>query len=139
MGRFEQLAAQLEGIQESILEGTFIKGLKPELRKSVRLLQPRGLGQAIKMALLVDENRTGTISGSEKGGGKVMGSRQPVMVTVKAPGAPGTRTPFRRMTDTEFADKKAKGLCFRCDGKFGPGHRCPERTLQVLLVEDEEE
>ncbi|KAI3522148.1 hypothetical protein L1887_11628 [Cichorium endivia] len=137
VGRFEQLAAQLEGTQESILEGTFIKGLKPDLRKSVRIMQPRGLGQAIKMALLVDENRTGTLYGTDKGGGKAIGNRQ--SATIKAPGGPETRTPFRRMTDTEFADKKAKGLCFRCDGKFGPGHRCPEKTLQVLLVEDEEE
>ncbi|GKD91031.1 hypothetical protein Tco_1366538, partial [Tanacetum coccineum] len=46
---------------------------------------------------------------------------------------------FKRMTDSEFADKKAKGLCYRCDGKFLPGHRCPERALQLLLVDDEEE
>ncbi|GJZ94014.1 hypothetical protein Tco_0666217 [Tanacetum coccineum] len=46
---------------------------------------------------------------------------------------------FKRMTDSEFADKKAKGLCYRCDGKFLPGHRCLERALQLLLVDDEEE
>ncbi|KAJ9558601.1 hypothetical protein OSB04_013215 [Centaurea solstitialis] len=39
---------------------------------------------------------------------------------------------------TEFADKKAKGLCFRCDGKFTPGHKCPEKSLQVLVVFDGE-
>ncbi|GKD24244.1 hypothetical protein Tco_1230458, partial [Tanacetum coccineum] len=47
--------------------------------------------------------------------------------------------PFKRLTDAEFADKKAKGICFRCDEKFGPGHRCPGKTLQVLLVGDEDE
>nr|GEV11618.1 hypothetical protein [Tanacetum cinerariifolium] len=37
-------------------------------------------------------------------------------------------------------NKKAKGLCFRCDGKFGPGHRCPKKSLHVLfLYEDDEE
>ncbi|CAI9291156.1 unnamed protein product [Lactuca saligna] len=44
VGRFEQMDAQLEGIQESILEGTFIMGLKPNLRKLVQILQPQGLG-----------------------------------------------------------------------------------------------
>nr|GEW93738.1 ankyrin repeat-containing protein [Tanacetum cinerariifolium] len=47
--------------------------------------------------------------------------------------------PFKRMTDSEFAYKKAKGLCYRCDGQFGPGHQCPDKALQVLLVDDEEE
>ncbi|PKU71793.1 hypothetical protein MA16_Dca008322 [Dendrobium catenatum] len=37
-------------------------------------------------------------------------------------------------------EKRAKGLCFRCDEKYMPGHRCKDRTLQVLLVcEDEED
>ncbi|KAL4561976.1 hypothetical protein LXL04_034162 [Taraxacum kok-saghyz] len=43
------------------------------------------------------------------------------------------------MTDAKFADKRAKGLCFRCDGKFGQGHDCPDKTLQVLLVREDEE
>lgn len=36
-------------------------------------------------------------------------------------------------------NKKAKGLCFRCDDKFSPEHRCRDRTLQVLTVCDDEE
>ncbi|CAH1438550.1 unnamed protein product [Lactuca virosa] len=43
VGRFEALAAQLSGIPEPILEGNFIKGLKPELRTSVLNSQPVGL------------------------------------------------------------------------------------------------
>ncbi|GKE70363.1 exocyst complex component EXO84A-like protein, partial [Tanacetum coccineum] len=43
------------------------------------------------------------------------------------------------MTDSEFADKKAKGLCYRCVEKFLPGHRCPEKALQLLLVDDDED
>nr|GFB76613.1 ankyrin repeat-containing protein [Tanacetum cinerariifolium] len=59
---FETLAAQLEGISENILEGTFIKGLKQDLRHSVRVLQPKGLSQTIELALIIDEtrNRGGT-------------------------------------------------------------------------------
>nr|GEX94820.1 hypothetical protein [Tanacetum cinerariifolium] len=32
--------------------------------------------------------------------------------------------------------KRAKGLCYRCDKKFSPDHRCPSQTLQVLLVDE---
>nr|GEX23662.1 ankyrin repeat-containing protein [Tanacetum cinerariifolium] len=42
-------------------------------------------------------------------------------------------------TNSKFADKRDKGLCYRSDGQYGPGHRCPEKALQVLLVDDEEE
>ncbi|GJW60998.1 ankyrin repeat-containing protein [Tanacetum coccineum] len=46
---------------------------------------------------------------------------------------------FKRITNSEFTDKRAKGLYYRCDGQYSPGHRCPEKALQVLLVDDEEE
>ncbi|KAI0496574.1 hypothetical protein KFK09_022894 [Dendrobium nobile] len=37
-------------------------------------------------------------------------------------------------------DKRTKGLCFRCDEKYMPGHKCKDQTLQVLLVcEDDED
>ena len=46
---------------------------------------------------------------------------------------------FKRLTETEIQDKRAKGVCFRCDEKFSPGHRCKDKSLQVLTVCDEEE
>nr|GEV65317.1 putative mitochondrial protein [Tanacetum cinerariifolium] len=47
--------------------------------------------------------------------------------------------PFKRLTDAEMAEKCSKGICFRCDKKFAPGYTCMSKTLQVLLVGDEEE
>ena len=47
--------------------------------------------------------------------------------------------PSRRLSDAEFQAKIAKGLCFRCDEKFTPNHRCKNRQLQVLLVADGDE
>ncbi|XP_024028604.1 uncharacterized protein LOC112093764 [Morus notabilis] len=46
---------------------------------------------------------------------------------------------FRRLTDDEIQRRRAKGLCYRCDEKYGPGHRCKNQQLQVLLVSEEEE
>ena len=43
------------------------------------------------------------------------------------------------MTKAEMQEKCSKGLCFRCDEKFGPSHRCKRRELQVLWMMDEEE
>nr|GEX28059.1 ankyrin repeat-containing protein [Tanacetum cinerariifolium] len=46
---------------------------------------------------------------------------------------------FRRMTESEIQDRKAKGLCFRCEEKYTPGHQCASRTLQVMLVDESDE
>nr|GEU34948.1 retrovirus-related Pol polyprotein from transposon TNT 1-94 [Tanacetum cinerariifolium] len=54
---FEKMAAQLVGIQEEILEGTFIKGLKPELRTTIRTQQPKGVTQVVQLTLLIDETK----------------------------------------------------------------------------------
>nr|GEY10189.1 ankyrin repeat-containing protein [Tanacetum cinerariifolium] len=56
---FERMAAQLPGLSEEVLGGIFIKGLKPELRTSVRTHQPANLSRAMDLTLLIDESRTG--------------------------------------------------------------------------------
>nr|GEV75684.1 splicing factor SF3a60 homolog [Tanacetum cinerariifolium] len=134
---FEKMAAQLTGLQEEVQEGIFIKGLKPDLRVAVCTQKPVGVRQAMELALLVDEGGKGVAANppNEVGGGVPRTS-------TGAPGAKTRKTPFKRMIEAEMANKRAKGLCYRCDRMFGSGHRCPEKALQVLWVgedEDEEE
>ncbi|XP_063944151.1 uncharacterized protein LOC135150826 isoform X1 [Daucus carota subsp. sativus] len=45
----------------------------------------------------------------------------------------------RRLTDKELQEKRAKGLCYRCDDKWVMGHKCKRKELSVLLIEDETE
>ena len=42
-----------------------------------------------------------------------------------------------RLTDAEFQARKDKGLCFHCDDKFFPGHKC-KKQLNILLVHNDE-
>ncbi|GJW03450.1 ty3-gypsy retrotransposon protein [Tanacetum coccineum] len=119
--------------------------LTPELRTAVRTQQPTTLSQAMDLTMLIDESRIGgtgdprggTVSVSTRIGGG--GIPRPLGGGIIGRGAKdkqsGTsRPPFKRLTETEFADKKAKGLCYRCDEKFLPGHRCPAKTLQLLVI-----
>nr|GEX96232.1 hypothetical protein [Tanacetum cinerariifolium] len=114
---------------------------------SMRVLQPKGLSQTIELALMIDETRSGSSRETGKGSGKPTPARNSVVAPKLSgttatggirPGGGTTKQPFRRMTESEYADKKAKGLCFRCDGKFGPGHRCPDKTLQVLMISEDD-
>lgn len=53
----------------------------------------------------------------------------------------GTRrtSGFKCLTDEEYQRKREKGLCFRCDKKFTPAHRCKNKQLHVLLLSKEVE
>ncbi|GKC46893.1 gypsy/ty3 retroelement polyprotein [Tanacetum coccineum] len=39
--------------------------------------------------------------------------------------------PRKQLTQKEIADKRAKNLCFYCDEKFVPGHKCSGQLLEV--------
>ena len=41
----------------------------------------------------------------------------------------------RSIQNDEMAERRAKGLCFKCGGKFHPTlHKCPERSIRVLIL-----
>ncbi|GJV39986.1 hypothetical protein Tco_1418426 [Tanacetum coccineum] len=40
---------------------------------------------------------------------------------------------FRRMTESEIQDRKAKGLRFRCEETYTPGHRCMDEAEEPGL------
>ncbi|KAI5387146.1 hypothetical protein KIW84_073340 [Lathyrus oleraceus] len=46
---------------------------------------------------------------------------------------------FSHLTYAEILDRKQKGICFKCAGSFHPMHKCPDKHLRVLIVEDVEE
>ena len=48
--KFELLSGRLWGIPEAVLEGNFMKGLKPKIRASLCLLRLRGLGESMELA-----------------------------------------------------------------------------------------
>ncbi|GJZ61061.1 hypothetical protein Tco_0617198 [Tanacetum coccineum] len=124
---FEKLACQLVGIPESVMEATFIKGLKHVLRTTVRVINPEGLNNAIELAVLIEDNQLYEGVMQSKGVVAVVGQ-----TTSKGDN-------FRRMTESEIQDRKVKGLCFRCEEKYTPCHRCASHTLQVMLVDESDE
>ncbi|KAD6119553.1 hypothetical protein E3N88_10824 [Mikania micrantha] len=45
----------------------------------------------------------------------------------------------RSLSRTEWEERRKKGLCYQCGQLYGPGHRCPEGKLRVLLLGDDED
>lgn len=45
----------------------------------------------------------------------------------------------RNLPYPEFLKTKEEGRCFRCGGPFGPGHHCPEKSLSVIILTEDEQ
>ncbi|KAL0283614.1 UNVERIFIED_CONTAM: Retrovirus-related Pol polyprotein from transposon.6 [Sesamum angustifolium] len=43
---------------------------------------------------------------------------------------------YRRLSPTDLQEQRAKGLCFNCDEKFGPGHLCKAKQFMLLLSDN---
>ena len=54
-----------------------------------------------------------------------------------APRGEGRPIPIHRLTPAQMKEKRDKGLCFKCDSKWGPGHRCG--GPKIFLIEETEE
>ncbi|XP_042488048.1 uncharacterized protein LOC122068247 [Macadamia integrifolia] len=63
---------------------------------------------------------------------------QPTSTVLTLP-APPSRIPIKRLTPTEMQQRREKGLCYNCDDKYAPGHRCKTRQLFLLEYEDGDE
>ena len=131
----ESFAGQLGYTSESVQESTFTKGLKEEVRSAVRIAEPASLAQAIRMAIRIDENKAG---GSSKNGGSAAkpGYGYQGKVTTANPPSTAKKEGFKYLTPKELTEKRANGLCYKCDAKFAPGHKCSVK-LQVLIVDEE--
>jgi len=47
--------------------------------------------------------------------------------------------PTKSIKNQDFEERRLKGLCFWCDDKFVPGHRCRNKRLYSLNVTEEED
>lgn len=72
--------------------------------------------------------------GLERKGGHNLNTRETTLIERTT--SPHPEKQIRRLSHEEMQQKREKGLCFRCDEKFSPGHRCGSRELQVLVLNE---
>ena len=49
------------------------------------------------------------------------------------------KVPVKRLTLYQVEDYRKRGLCFKCDEKFKPGHRCSVKRLMMIEINYPEE
>ena len=84
--KLELLLGQLGGILEAVLEGNFMKGLKPEIRTLLCLLRPRGLGETMELAQMIEDentakrvNRSNSVSFSYRNSTPLVGQKTQIL------------------------------------------------------------
>jgi hypothetical protein len=52
------------------------------------------------------------------------------------PNPPVTPLKVQKLTRDEMVERQLKGLCYNCDEKYFPGHKCKEQKLFMAISED---
>ncbi|KAK1423204.1 hypothetical protein QVD17_18500 [Tagetes erecta] len=147
--RFEAISNRTMPLPVEFLVSCWISGLRSDIKQSVICHQPQTVEDAMDKAQLHE-----TRIQFERGLGRVtLGSSKPLLPTPKSatlhtpsipsfqnkPSSSSTMTPkvgFRRLTPTELAQKRAQGLCYRCDEKYTWDHKC-KSTPQLLFFDED--
>lgn len=151
---FTTLANRVDGISPTKMLACFVSGLKKEIQKEVISREPESLSKAAKLAKLYEEKSvpvhkygvkraayTPDTNPAKLQNSVVKALPGPIMDTQTSQSRAivpyNTAQPTRRISFNEMQLRKAKGLCFNCDEKFSPTHRCQNRRLLLLQWEEE--
>jgi hypothetical protein len=123
---FEHLAFRTEGMSDAFFRECFISGLKDEIRSQVLMAHPQTWLEATKRA---KESQQVVFSQNKK----------PSFVPRPRPTNPNppvTPLKVQKLTRDEMVECQLKGLCYNCDEKYFPGHKCKEQNLFMAISED---
>ncbi|GJT96586.1 ty3-gypsy retrotransposon protein [Tanacetum coccineum] len=114
---FEKICNRVPSLAPSSILNCFISRLKYEIQRELKLLKPTTIIEAIGQAKLIEDKATPTLHNQH---------------LLKTP----PKFLVKRLSFAEQQERRARGLCFNCDEKYRPGHRCIPG--EYLILEPEE-
>nr|CAD1835788.1 unnamed protein product [Ananas comosus var. bracteatus] len=131
--QFERLLIRVGTLTAIQQVGCFVSGLKESIRTDVQACKPSTLSAAIGLARLYESRE--------------QASRRSIPSTTDLKRTPIEKEqnqsrsilPIKKLTPVELKERREKGLCFNCNEKFGPGHRCRKLFLIEGSWTDDEE
>ncbi|KAJ8898712.1 hypothetical protein K2173_004846 [Erythroxylum novogranatense] len=131
--QFEKLLAKVGQLSQTRQVSCFVNGLLPSIRTDVQANRPRTLTEAIALARLYEARN------SAQGKNVAAPARStPVSRPASVPNQQATNN-IKRLTWDELNERKKLGLCFKCNEKFGLGHRCKRLFSIQAVLEDSDE
>lgn len=109
--QFEILANKTQGLPEHFFTSCFISGLKKEIRANVLMFKPTNTMQAIGLAKLQELSIEAVTQKTRL----PLGTGENFSY---GPSRPNFFPTIRRELPKELEEKRAKGLCFKCNEKF---------------------
>ena len=137
---FEKLQNKVDNWSEEALVGTFLGGLDETIANHVQMFAPTTLKDVIRLARRCDELQ------QQKKVAHPRSYTQPSQFTPRSHASPPSTvlvsnrpppppTP-KKLSWEEMKRKRSMGLCFSCDERYSPGHKC--KKSQLLLMEGED-
>jgi hypothetical protein len=123
---FERLDFRTEGISDVFFEECFISGLKDEICAHVLMDWPQNWVEATKR----DKEEQKVFSSQ---------NRKPLFIPRTKPvnpTPPSNPLNIQKLTRAEMVEHQLKGLCYNCDDKYFPGHKCKEQNIFMAILED---
>jgi len=131
--QFEMLSNWVRGLSDSHRLNCFVGGLKEEIKIRVKMLNPYNLIAIYGLARMEEENLT-IIRRSWKPSSIGFQGRTSTPTQPRAKNRPVL---IQKLTPAHMKEKRYKGLCFKCDNKWGPSYRCG--GPKIFFIEEVEE
>ncbi|XP_062167070.1 uncharacterized protein LOC133873370 [Alnus glutinosa] len=149
--QFEALSNRLRGISESNRLSCFLSGLKDDIRLPVRMLHPPNLVAAFGLAklqeeyLLTSRRPLRSSSSSYSFGRHQSWGQSSSSPATSSPSLPSTHVPLalpakspsglpiQRISPAQMKERRDRGLCYYCDDKWLPGHKCKSPRLYLMF------
>ncbi|XP_028055574.1 uncharacterized protein LOC114259749 [Camellia sinensis] len=129
--QFEKLLVRVRRLTPSHQVGCFISGLKESIKVDVQASRPATISAAIGLARLYEARCYSNRRTVQPEARKTIPNRSSI------PNSSPLR--IKRLSPAELHDRRSKGLCFNCNEKFSPVHRCKKLFLIEGSWSDEED
>ncbi|CAA0840444.1 Unknown protein, partial [Striga hermonthica] len=138
---FERLACRVRDWSEDALVGAFVGGLRFDVAAEVRLERPGTMHNAMEVARRREDHLVATRRG--RADVRYTDTRRtgPNQATAGARPNVNNRPAWsivRRLSPEEVKRRRERGLCFKCEEKFTPGHQCEQAFVIEVANPDEE-
>ncbi|CAA0808369.1 Unknown protein, partial [Striga hermonthica] len=138
---FERLAYRVRDWSEDALVGAFVGRLRFDLAAEVRLERPGTMHNAMEVARRREDHLVATRRGRADvrfAESRRMGTNQATVSTQPNVSNRPAWSIVRRLSPEEVKRRREKGLCFKCEEKFTPGHQCKQAFVIEVANPDEE-
>ncbi|MCI02194.1 hypothetical protein A2U01_0023226, partial [Trifolium medium] len=134
-------------------------GLQDDISRDVKSLDPGSLAKAVALAKLFEEKYSTNLKqknystptrnnspytqkpyqNSQKNDSPTKSPLPALLPTPSTKPFNNRNSNIKKLSPAEIQLRRDKGLCYFCDDKFSPSHKCPNRQFLMLQVEDTEE